>query len=127
MIDIEKIVIFLLAERVIGVIFMVMVLVLQIRLFGKPINFDLVPNLSILQQEKVYMIRRVLFGLSLTIFLGNMIPIAIDWVTLFSETSRPDTLSWLSIGYGISNATTDMVSGFMIWVLYKLAGFTTTK
>lgn len=122
MVDIVTIAFILLISRMISMVFMAAVLQTQFRLFGTTIDFKLVPNLSKMQRRNVYWLRRVLFALSLTIFLGNLIPITIDAVTLFVETSRPDELAALSISYAISNAFTDMLSAVMIWLLYRIAG-----
>lgn len=65
--------------------------------------------------------RLVLFFLSLAIFLGNMIPIVIDLLTIFIETGRPAQLRPISVMYAISGATTALLSAFLIWLLYRLA------
>ena len=122
MLDIKTIALCLLIARLISVTFIVMVLVRQYRLFGLPIDFSLVPGISKLEKRSVYRLRRVLFTLSLVIFLGNMIPILIDSLTLFVETSRSAHVHTISIMYAFSNSLTAMFSAIMIWLLYRVAG-----
>lgn len=126
--DIQTVALFLLIARLISVGFIITVIIKQARLFGKSIDFTLVPNLSKLQQTSVYRIRRVLFILSVIILLGNLVPIVIDWITLIGdELGRPSFLRSISIAYAASNALTAMFSAIMIWTLYKLAGIGSTK
>ena len=122
MLDIKTIALCLLIARLISVTFIVMVLVRQYRLFGLPIDFSLVPGISKLEKRSVYRLRRVLFTLSVVIFLGNMIPILIDSLTLFVETSRSAHVHTISIMYAFSNSLTAMFSAIMIWLLYRVAG-----
>lgn len=122
MLDIKTIALCLLIARLISVTFIVLVLVRQYRLFGLPIDFSLVPGISKLEKRSVYRLRRVLFTLSVVIFLGNMIPILIDCLTLFIETSRPAHVHTISIMYAFSNSLTAMFSAIMIWLLYRVAG-----
>lgn len=125
--DIQTIALFLLIARVISVIFIVSVLVRQAKLFGKSIDFSVIPYLTKLQRKSVYRIRTVLFFLSLIILLGNLVPIVIDYITLFSNNlGRPSNLRAISIAYAFSNALTAMFSAIMIWTLYKLAGIGST-
>lgn len=126
MVSLQLIAFFLLIARLISVTFIVIVLRLQWRLFKTEIDFTLVPNLTKLQKQKVYRVRKVLFCLSCIIFLGNMVPIVIDTITLFDNTlGRPSNLRAISIMYAFSNAFTAMFSVIMIWALYKLSGLTT--
>jgi hypothetical protein len=124
MVAIQTIAIFLLIARLISVVFIGMVLYLQSRLFGTKIDFSLVPNLSKFQKRNIYLARKVLFTLSVVIFLGNLIPIVIDTLTIFSDNAagRNPEGPTISIMYAFSNALTAMFSAIMIWGLYKLAG-----
>ena len=124
MVAIQTIALFLLFARLISVFFIGMVLFLQMRLFGTKIDFTLVPNLSKYQRRNIYLARKVLFTLSLIIFLGNMVPILIDAITAFNDNSlgRNAEVPTISIAYAASNALTAMFSAIMIWTLYKLAG-----
>jgi hypothetical protein len=89
--------------------FIFMVLIKQWRLLKVPI------------EPEVNRFRKVLFMLSLAIFLGNFVPIFIDAATLFVETGRPTNLKAISVAYAFSNALTSLCSSFLIWLLYKLA------
>lgn len=120
--SIEAIASLLLVARIISVLFIIRVLVLQFKLFGTQIDFSLVPHLTKLQRKHVYLMRRVLFGISIVLLMGNVIPIAIDLLTIFSSTSRPDELFTTSIMYAFSNAITAMLSAIMIYILYQVAG-----
>lgn len=124
---IQTIALFLLIARVISVLFIISVLVRQAKLFGKSIDFSVVPYLTNLQRKSVYRIRTVLFTLSVIILLGNLVPIVIDYITLFGDSlGRPSQLRPISIAYAFSNAFTAMFSAIMIWTLYKLAGIGST-
>lgn len=65
--------------------------------------------------------RIVLFALSLAIFLGNIIPIFIDGVTLFVDIGRTPSVRPISVLYAVSNALTALVSAYLIHMLYRLA------
>lgn len=129
MLTIEVIATILLATRLVSVFFIVKIIILQYRLFGTQIDFSLVPNLTKMQRKHIYMMRRILFALSLIILAGNIIPIIIDIVTLLPnfETNRPSVLHPLSIMYAVSSASTSLLSAVTIQLLYKLAGFTPSK
>lgn len=123
MVDLQLIAFFLLIARIISVIFICLVIRKQAGLFGKTLDIEAVPYLTRLQIRNVYLIRRVLFILSLVILAGNLVPIVIDAITLFNnDLGRPTNLRAISIAYAFSNALTAMVSAIMIWTLYKLAG-----
>lgn len=123
MISIQIIATILLLARLISVFFILRVLLLQFRLFGTKIDFTLVPNLTKMQRRHVYLMRRILFGLSVVILLGNIVPIIIDTITITANTlGRPAELRPISVMYAFSNAITAMVSAIMIWVLYQVAG-----
>lgn len=125
--DIQTIALILLIARVVSVAFIITVLLRQARLFGKQIDFSVVPFLTKLQRKSVYRIRTVLFTLSVIILLGNLVPIVIDYITLFNnDLGRPANVKLISIAYAFSNALTAMFSAIMIWTLYKLAGIGST-
>ena len=72
--------------------------------------------------------RKVLFALSLVIFIGNLNPILIDAQTLLSNTTqRPTHLKPISISYATSNALTALISSVLIYILYRMAGDATKK
>ena len=90
--------------------FILAVLYKQVRLF----RFTVEPGL------RLY--RKALFILSLIIFVGNFVPIAIDTLTVFSDVDRSTTqLSTISLWYAFSNAATAFLSAFTIWLLYRMA------
>jgi len=90
--------------------FILAVLYKQLRLF----RFWVEPGL------RLY--RKGLFILSLIIFLGNFIPIAIDAATYFADLERSvSTVRPLALWYSFSNATTAFLSAFTIWLLYRMA------
>lgn len=109
MVSIVIIAFILLVMRLISAGFMLSVLRKQWKSLKKPIDKDLV------------VFQRILFGMSVIIFLGNAVPIVIDTVTLFVETSRPDQLAALSVSYALSNALTAMMSAILIWFMYRIA------
>lgn len=65
--------------------------------------------------------RIILFVLSLAIFIGNIIPIVIDGLTLFIDLGRAASVRPIGIAYAISNAVTAFVSAYLIHMLYRLA------
>lgn len=125
MISIQIIAVFLLIARLISVAFIAVVLRLQWRLFKSDIDFSLVPNLSSFEKKRVYLARKVLFALAVAVFLGNMVPIIIDTITIFNDDlGRPDSLQAISVAYAASNALTAMFSAILVWALYRIAGLT---
>ncbi len=73
-------------------------------------------------ERSVKKFRKILFFLSIAIFVGNFIPIIIDSLTLFVETGRPAQVKTISVAYAFSNATTALISATLIWLLY-FAGY----
>lgn len=99
----------LLVGRLISMGFILNVLRRQVRLLKLPTQ----PNLRSM--------RWVLFGIALVIFLGNCVPLVIDALTLFVHTSRPATVSALSLSYAISSNGPAVLESVLIWLLYKMA------
>jgi cytochrome b561 len=127
MISIQLIAVFLLIARLVSVSFILIVLRLQWRLFGTKIDFGLVPNLTSFEKKQVYLARKVLFILAVAVFLGNMVPIVIDSITIFNDNlGRPSQLQAISVAYATSNALTAMCSAILVWALYRIAGLTAT-
>lgn len=125
MVSIQIIAIFLLIARLISVVFILIVLRLQWRLFKTSIDFSMVPNLSNFAKRQVYLARKVLFVLAVAVFLGNMVPIVIDTITIFNDNlGRPQELQAISVAYASSNALTAMFSAILVWALYRIAGLT---
>lgn len=101
--------IILLVGHLVAACFILTVLLRQARLLRVPI-------------ERYYHNFRIgLFALSCIIFLGNMVPIAIDGITLFTTTQRPDRLYTISIVYAMSNVLTALTSAITIWLLYRIS------
>ena len=78
----------------------------------------------LLQQpiEKYYRTFRIgLFALSCIIFVGILVPIVIDALTLFINTQRPDRLYTISLVYAGSNMVRDIASSLVIWLLYRIS------
>lgn len=99
----------LLIERLISAAFITMVIRRQIALF-KMAASDTLQNF-----------RRVLFYLSLAIFVGNFIPILIDALTIAANLEGRSNPAPIGIAYAISNASTAMLSSIFVWVLYRMA------
>lgn len=79
---------------------------------------------ELLQQpiEKYYRTFRIgLFALSCIIFVGILVPIIIDTLTLFVETQRPDRIYTISLIYASSNMVRDIASALVIWLLYRIS------
>lgn len=129
MISIQIIAFILLVARLISVAFIVSVIIKQVKVFGKPIDFSIAPYLNKLQRKNVYRVRRVLFILAVIIMVGNMVPILIDYVTLVTDNAvgRTANVKPISVAYAFSNALTAMFSAVMIWALYKLASLGTSS
>lgn len=69
-------------------------------------------------EKSIKKFRKILFFLSIAIFVGNAIPVIIDTLTLFVETGRPANLRAISVAYAFSNATTALISATLVWLLY---------
>lgn len=110
--------IILLTLRLFSVIFMSMVLVKQFKLFGKSINSE--------YARDIITFRRVLFGLAVIIFIGQLVPIVIDIATVFAHAPR-SAPNPLGIAYGLSNAITAVLSSIAFWLMYKVAERGSTK
>lgn len=127
MISIQLLAFILLVFRLVSMTFITLVIWRQISLFGTKINFDDFPSLTKGQRRNIYTMRRILFAIAVVIFIGNLIPVMIDSVALLNEVIKtPGLRSW-GILYAVSNAITSVFSAFMIWFLYRLAGFSGDK
>lgn len=101
----------LLLGRLVSVFFMTLVVNRQRALSKLPTSPELLP------------FRRTLNRLSVSLLIGNIIPIVIDVVTIVATNSleREDTPSVIGVMYAISNCTTAAISAYLIWTLYKQA------
>lgn len=74
---------------------------------------------------EVQSVRRVLFGMSVTVALGNVIPIIVDALTIGAFVSRSSNhVNTIGLFYSLSNVVTAAVSAILIWTLYRLAART---
>lgn len=110
MVSIIELAFILLIAHTVSLVFIFRVLRRQYQLMRLPID------------KHLQGFRKVLFLLSCAIFLGNIVPIIIDTLTLFVDTERPSELHTISVVYACSNALTAMASALLIWLLYKIAG-----
>ena len=62
-----------------------------------------------------------LFALSMIIFIGTLVPIAIDTITLFVDTQRPSQIYTISLVYASSNMVRDIASAAVIFLLYRIS------
>lgn len=90
--------------------FMLMVIKRQIGLFKKYID----PELRAF--------RLVLFLLSMSIFLGNLIPLTIDFINAVGVTT--DEVPLGRILYINTNAIVSVISAGLIWSMYRMAAKT---
>lgn len=103
----------LLAGQLGSAIFMGVVIHRQIGLFGLLIQADIV------------WFRRVLFVLALVIFLGNMIPLVVDILTVMDLVKRSAShINTVGLYYTASNTLVAFFSSVLIWLLYRLAART---
>lgn len=103
-------------------IFMGFVLRRQYKLFSHDITY----NDERFETKDISRIKRFrlrLFLLSCVVLLGNMIPIAIDAITLIGNNSvgRTPQVHTISILYAASNALTALISAYLISTLYRIA------
>lgn len=112
MLSIKELAIMLFIGHIGSVVFILSVIRRQLALLRLPID------------ATMKNFRHVLLVLSMAIFVGNIIPIAIDGLTLFVSTGRPAHVRLASIAYAVSNAVIELLSAFLIWKLYQLAADT---
>lgn len=108
--DIQTIAALLLALRLISAGFLLLVLAKQITLVRLP------------AKRYVKLTRVALLALTCAVFIGNIIPIYIDWATIFADLARSTkTVNTVGIAYSLDNATTAALASISIWAVYKLA------
>lgn len=111
--DIKLLASILITGHIISAIFTSIVINRQRNLFRIKVDPDI---------QKV---RRVLFGMSITVFIGNLIPILVDAGTLVGSITRSSHhVNAVGILYSVSNVVTAVVSAILIWTLYRLAART---
>lgn len=105
-----------------SVIFMSFVLRRQYKLFSHDITYN-DERFEAGDISRIKRFRLGLFLLSCVVLLGNVIPIAIDAITIFGGNSvnRPSQVHTISIMYAVSNALTALISAYLISTLYRIA------
>lgn len=112
MLSIKVLAVFLIISHIISDVFIGIVLKKQYSL------------LRIKIERELRSFRLVLFFLSVTIFVGNIIPIVIDGLTIAGHTNRPQHVPPISVAYAGSTAAVALVSAVLVWFLYRLAANT---
>lgn len=103
----------LLIFRLLSMGFIVLVLRRQMRLF----------KLYIQPQLRTF--RKVLFLLALIVFIGNLIPIVVDLLTVFSKIHRVvSRTNMAGVVYALSNDLVSLSSSVFIWYMYRVAAKT---
>lgn len=102
---IRIIVLLLLICRVVSVVFLLLVLRIQWKLFARKAG-----------SIQIEVIKRVLFSLTAIILLSNVFPLYVDILALFGAGSLV-----LTVIYAFSNALTAIASGVMLWLMYRIA------
>lgn len=66
--------------------------------------------------------RRVLTGLALLVFVGNLYPLVLDAYTLLEPSIRSSrNVNLVGVVYSLDNNLTFMFASILIWTLYKLS------
>jgi len=111
--DIKTLAVVLLTAHLVSIVFIALVLVLQAKLFKKKVQPSLIG------------FRRLLFVLALVVFTGNLVPIGVDALTIFSLVERSSsTINPIGVAYSVSNAVVFGTSALLIWFLYRMAATT---
>jgi len=114
--DVHTAAYFLAAIRIVSAIFIGMVLVTQIPLLRAP--HDALGRIT----------QYILLAIALVIFLGNLIPVAVDLATVLGDIERSSqVLNTIGIGYAFSNAVTSVLSAVLIWLMYKVIAISNAK
>lgn len=105
-----------------SVIFMTFVLRRQYKLFSHDVTYN-DARFEPIDIKRIKRFRLGLFLLSCVVLLGNVVPIAIDAVTIFGGNSvnRPTHVHTISLLYAVSNALTALISAYLISTLYRIA------
>lgn len=97
----------LLAMRSISTIFLVITLFYQL------------PLMRAKDTRLLHYLRIILMAITLTLLVGNVVPIIVDALTVFSHLERSTSeLVTLSVAYTFSNATVSVASAMGIWAVY---------
>lgn len=107
--DIKHIAAIALATRLLSLFFITIVIRRQWKLLKTPID------------KEIVRFRQILFALCVVIFLGNLIPVTIDSLTLFADLKGRGNPQPIGVAYVISNCLTAVISSLFIWIMYRLA------
>ena len=109
--DIKQIAAVLLVMRLVSVLFMLLVIGKQRKLNKLPVR----PGLEDFRTN--------LNRLTMSILVANIVPIAIDIMTMLSPTGlhREDSPSTWGIVYAFSNATSSILQSVFAWQIYRQA------
>lgn len=110
MIELIPYILILLAISAVAMVFIVRVLLKQIRLFKYAIT-----------DKTVRHFRNTLFAISVVIIVMGLIPIAINVATLFIETGRPATVKPVSLIYSLAVHLQTLLLSWLLWRIYRLA------
>lgn len=121
-IDIETLAWIVIALHSGSVLFMTFVLRRQYKLFSYDVTYD-DSRFEEADIRRIKHFRMGLFLLSCVVLGGNVVPIAIDLLTIFggNAVNRLSQVHTISILYAISNALTALISAYLISTLYKIA------
>lgn len=111
--NLRTLAIILLSGQIFSAVFILLVLMRQLALFRLQVQ----PGLK--------WFRVVLFFLALTIFIGNLIPILIDILTIRTPGIRVvHHTNLIGVLYAASNTFVATASALLIWIMYRLAAKT---
>lgn len=100
----------LLVISAVAMSFIVRVLAQQLRLYKYSI-----------QDKNVRHFRNMLFAISVTIIVMGSVPIAINLLTLFVETGRPEKIRLVSLVYSLGVHLQTLLLSYLLWRIYRLA------
>jgi len=110
-IDLQTYIILLLIIAAFGMAYIFRVLYQQMRLFRKHIS-----------DPELRHFRYLLFAISLVIIIMGLIPITINFISLFVETNQPATVSSTSLVYSLSVHIQSLLLSYLLWRIYRNAG-----
>ena len=72
-----------------------------------------------IKSQKAAKLREEMYRLALVAMSVNVVPIAVDLLTIINITTRPDIINPVSVVYMFSYAFGTLVLTFIIWRMYK--------
>jgi hypothetical protein len=109
MLDLQTYIFILLAVAAVGMFFIIRVILKQLKLF------------KITEEPEIQNFRIKLFALSLVIVVMGLIPIAINFYSLFADTDRPPTVPAISLVYSAGVHLQSLFLSYILWRIYRLA------